>query len=338
MTNVMPSDDVRRVTNGMRPVNLSTDLGPLADLIELAFADAIDSGGRAALREMRALSRLGPGLRLFSRMNEVASGVSLGYVWVEQGRLVGNVSVYPANWHRSFGPTYIIANVSVHPDFRGRGISRQLMHASMDMIAQRGGHRAVLQVDETNAPARHIYRTLGFVNERVFVTWRRPSSAQVPPRPQDAPEVYIRRRRRSEWQQEMARARRLRPQEYGGLGWMRPLHPDHFRRTWWRTVGDYINLRGVERLVLVHPDVPDEVVASAWMETAFGMRTRLTLLVEPGDQGLYDDLLLNNLLRRYGRSPLSVESPADEAATAAALTRYRFSRMRTVVHMRWEVR
>ena len=68
--------------DGVRPVNLRTDLRPLADLIELVFADSMDSSGRSAVREMRYLSQLGYGLKLIARMNELALGISLGFVYI----------------------------------------------------------------------------------------------------------------------------------------------------------------------------------------------------------------------------------------------------------------
>ncbi|MCZ7543814.1 MAG: hypothetical protein M5R40_09870 [Anaerolineae bacterium] len=52
--------------NGLRPVNLRIDLGGIADLIEICFADQMDAQGRATVREMRALSRLGPLLWLLA--------------------------------------------------------------------------------------------------------------------------------------------------------------------------------------------------------------------------------------------------------------------------------
>lgn len=71
----MVSLSVSNVSAGLRPVNLRTDLAPLADLIELAFADSMDNSGRAAIREMRTLSRVAPGLGALLNVNEVAPGV-----------------------------------------------------------------------------------------------------------------------------------------------------------------------------------------------------------------------------------------------------------------------
>jgi hypothetical protein len=65
-------------SDGLRSVNLRTDLGELADLIELVFADSMDENGRAAIREMRYLSHLGAGLALVGRLNEMMLGISMG--------------------------------------------------------------------------------------------------------------------------------------------------------------------------------------------------------------------------------------------------------------------
>jgi GNAT superfamily N-acetyltransferase len=320
-----------QTSDGIRPVNLRTDLAPLADLIELCFADTMDTSGRAALREMRTLSKLGPGLGIISRLNDMALGIGLGYVYVEDDQLLGNVSIYPANWPKSFGPTYIIANVATHPAHRGRGIARRLMQVSLANIQQKGGQRAILQVDQDNDHARSLYQSLGFVTERIFINWRRASSSRVP----EPPSInrYIRRRRRSEWRDEFTLAQQVRPQAQGGLGWLRPLHPSQFKRGFWQTINDMLNLRGVERLVAVNND---ELEAAIWVETAFANNTRLTVLTQPQARGTVDDFLLNNVVRRFGRSVLTCEHPADDVVMSGVLTRYRFMRQRTVVHMRWD--
>jgi len=46
-----------------------------------------------------------------------------GVCRIENGRLIGNVSVSPANLPRSEGVGYIIANVAVHPDFQRQGFA-----------------------------------------------------------------------------------------------------------------------------------------------------------------------------------------------------------------------
>ncbi|MDX1990832.1 MAG: GNAT family N-acetyltransferase [bacterium] len=323
-----------KTISGIRPVNLQTDLAPLADLIELVFADSMDSGGRAALREMRAISKMGLGTRLLSRLNETTLGINLGYVWVENDRLIGNVSVYAAHWPSNLGSAWIIANVGVHPDFQGRGIARRLMIESMRMIQRRGGTAAILQVDMENHVARHLYRSLGFIEERGWTTWRRSSYSRVPLLP-DGSEAFITHRRRGEWQDEMRLAALTRQEERGGIGWLRPLHERYFRKSPLSLLNDWASLRGVERLV-VRAGNPERLVASLWVESGFAMRTLLTLLVDPQVQGTVDEALLNTAVRRFGRSPLSIEHPSEDMAANELFERYRFVRQRSVMHMRWD--
>jgi mycothiol synthase len=57
------------------------------------------------------------------------------------------------------GEIYVIA---VDPDFAGRGLGRSLTVAGLDAIAAQGIATAMLHVDADNAPAMHLYRSLGF--------------------------------------------------------------------------------------------------------------------------------------------------------------------------------
>lgn len=323
--------------SGPRPVNLRTDLAQLADLIELAFSDSMDSGGRAAVRELRALSRMGPGLNVLAGVNDLTQGISLGYVWEIDGKVVGNVSVYPANWPAGLGNAWIIANVAVHPAYRGRGIARHLMEASLDMIRRRGGTTAILQVDRDNGVARHLYERLGLVAERTWVQWRRsPTGRLLPPAP--GASVYITRRRPGDWRAEAALAERVRPAHMGGLGWLRPLNAGLFRKSLFAALSDWISLRSLERLAVYSED-GGRIDAAMWIESAFAAGSvQLTLMVAPEYQGLYDDALISLAVRRFGaRQPLTIEHPEDELATGGLLRQYGFRPARALVHMRWDV-
>mgnify|MGYP001382764691 CR=1 FL=1 len=333
----LPAADQPTVTDGLRPVNLRTDLAALADLLELAFASSMDSGGRSAIREMRALSRVGPGLGVLQGISDLAQGMSLGYVWVQAGRLVGNVSVYPANAPADLARAWIIANVAVHPDYQRRGIANQLMQASMDMVRRQGGSKAILQVDADNYTAQRVYERLGFEPERAWTTWRRPITALKPPPMPDSP--YITQRTPGEWGAEYRLAQQLFPVERGGLGWLRPLYPGQFRRSLLTRLKDWLNLRTLERLI-VRGSEDDQLLASLWVENGFmAGSVQLTLLVDPPYAGLYDEALLNTAVRRFGSAQaLVIEYPQDLTITSALLRRYGFSPRREVIHMRWDVR
>ncbi len=330
------AQDTTNTQSRIRPVNLSTDLAPLADLIELVFADSMDSGGRAALREMRMLSKFGPGLNVLARVNDLALGINLGYVWVEDGRIVGNVSIYPAHLPPELGSVWIVANVGVHPNYQRRGIARQLMHISMAQIRERGGTAAVLQVDYNNHPAITLYRQLGFYEERAFTSWRRTGTSRMPP-PLEHATAVITRRRGTEWRAELSLAERVRPSGSGGLGWLRPAHPRFFRQGLWGRLNDMFSLRQFERLVIRSED-EREVVAALWIDNSLGAAVRLTLMVDPRFAGQYDEALLNTAIRRFGGDTMTIEHPRDDVSAAQALERYRFYQQRSVIHMRWTVR
>jgi GNAT superfamily N-acetyltransferase len=328
----------------IRPVNLRTDLGALADLIELVFADTMDSSGRAAIREMRSLSRLGS-LNLVGALSELQH--DLGYVYIADGRLIGNVSVYPVKYPRALGCAWSIANVAVHPDYRRRGIARRLMEASMARIqtlaAQHPSAKAfgLLQVDRDNHAAQQLYDSLGFVRERVWTSWKRHVSTRPIPAPIAlTPRPYITQRRRGEWRQEYALAERVRPPTRGGVGWLRPLHVGLFRRTWDSWLSDLVNFRSQERLIIRADDQGERppLLASLWIERAFAAgQINLTLLVDPSAIDSCADALINLAVRRFGtRDALGIEHPADETAVSAVLSRYQFTPQRSLLHMRWE--
>lgn len=56
-----------------------------------------------------------------------------------------------------------VANVAVHPDFRGRGIGGRLLRALEESAKERGGAFLSLEVRESNLPALALYRSHGFV-------------------------------------------------------------------------------------------------------------------------------------------------------------------------------
>jgi ribosomal protein S18 acetylase RimI-like enzyme len=321
------------ISDGLRPVNLRTDLEQLADLIEIAFASSMDNSGRAAVQDLRSLSGMGIGLTILAGLNSLVQGMESGYVWYSGGRLVGNVSVYPS----ADPQVWVIVNVAVHPDYQRRGIAYQLMEATMQMIRRRSARAAILQVDAENGVARRLYTRLGFIEERGWTTWRRGGSYSSPPPFVNEPRIHITHLSRGEWQAEYALATLVRPVEMGGLGWLRPLESGQFKYTFWRQVKDWVNFRSRERLIIRSED-ERELLASLWIEGSLASSTtELTLLVHPDYEGLYDEALINTAVRRFGTSSLTIEHPTDRAVTNAILRRYHFTTRREVVHMRWDV-
>jgi ribosomal protein S18 acetylase RimI-like enzyme len=145
---------------GLRPFNPLLDLHPTTELIELAFGEALDPLSREALSEMRALAwLLGPLFWLLSAMRMPLADTFGGFVWMEKGRIVGNVTV-----HRRYSEKkgWFISNLAVHPDYRRRGIARGLVSAGVQMAQQKGARRISLEMRTDNFAARRLYAELGF--------------------------------------------------------------------------------------------------------------------------------------------------------------------------------
>lgn len=147
------------IHSGIRPFDLGRDLRPVAELIADAFTHELDPRGQAALREMRIMSHLSGLIRLLSRGTGDFDDVFNGFVWLEDGKIVGNITVQRAD---KYGNRWQIANVAVAPRYRGRGIARRLMARALDYIAESDGRWAVLQVYDHNTVARTLYAHLGF--------------------------------------------------------------------------------------------------------------------------------------------------------------------------------
>jgi ribosomal protein S18 acetylase RimI-like enzyme len=145
--------------SGLRAFNPLRDIGPMVELIELSFAGDLDPQSRQMLKEMRTLSHLGgPLLWLLSRTSPTLRNFFSGYVWVEEGRIVGNITVHQRWGHRG----WFISNLAVHPDYRRRGIAHSLMVEGMGLARKRGASRVSLEVRARNLAAQELYEKLGF--------------------------------------------------------------------------------------------------------------------------------------------------------------------------------
>jgi len=136
---------------GIRAFDIGSDLRPVAELIADAFSEELDPRGKAALREMRVKSHVSGLLKLVNRSTGEFNDVFNGFVWEEDGHIVGNVTVQRAD---RYGSRWQIANVAVDSHFRGRGIARRLMAQALSYIESSRGQWAVLQVYAHNAAAR----------------------------------------------------------------------------------------------------------------------------------------------------------------------------------------
>jgi len=153
----------------LRPLNPHQDLLFIADLIELCFAETLDQSGREYIRQLRQIAKE-PSAYWFGRATNHYYAPRQGFVWEEEGRIVGNLSIFP--FQTPHGVQYLIANVAVHPDFRRRGIARLLTERALDYIRERGGCQAWLNVRHDNLAAVSLYRQLGFSEQLRRTHWQ----------------------------------------------------------------------------------------------------------------------------------------------------------------------
>ena len=103
----------------LRQFDAQRDLGPVADLIELCFAETLDPDGRRYLERMRSLAAHPRPLLWVNSAAEWNSTPLFGYVWQEDNRVV--IAAVPgervnflehAHRFRIPGPPQVVSQVS----------------------------------------------------------------------------------------------------------------------------------------------------------------------------------------------------------------------------------
>jgi GNAT superfamily N-acetyltransferase len=126
------------------------------EIIKLTSAYAADRMGNAGPLPPDVLGRLIPGLQahpttiiLLAYVDEIAVGIATCFL---------GFSTFAAR------PLINIHDLAVLPDFRGRGIGRELLAAVDRKARELGCARVTLEVQERNSRARHIYESAGFAH------------------------------------------------------------------------------------------------------------------------------------------------------------------------------
>ena len=201
----------------IRPVELRKDLSAVADLIELCFAENMDPEGKDYIRHIRQIAR---GLGNFLLEGTTPENSQLpfhGYVWEENGTIIGNLTLIRVR--KKDQGTYFIANVAVHPDYRGRGIAHQLTDRAISHVSEHGGNRIFLQVRDDNPVAIHIYQVDGFEEMTRRTTWF--LDEKVKAKDLQPGQVQVTARKKEDWQQQKLWLRDTYPES---IAWNLPFH------------------------------------------------------------------------------------------------------------------
>jgi ribosomal protein S18 acetylase RimI-like enzyme len=209
----------------LRRLDMRRDLAKVADLVEICFYDTLDPEGKQYLNDMRRAAHNASLMGFASSIIEEAPMPPSGYVWEEDGRLVGNLSLIPIMVHGKRG--YMIANVATHPDFRGRGIATALTETALKHAQEHGAATVWLQVRDDNPSAIHIYVTNGFKECLRRTSWY--SGPNHPEQPTPAG-VEVGKRQPSHWALQREWLNCIYPTD---LAWHLPLDWNLFRSDVW---------------------------------------------------------------------------------------------------------
>lgn len=290
----------RSPTPGLRRVYPARDMAGIADVVEKAFGGQLDASGLRMLREMRAFGRAGWLGWALGRLLLPPAANPDGFVWIEDGRVIGNASLLavegrPERW--------VMANVAVLPEYRRRGIARAMVQAGLNLASERRAHVVVLQVKSGNQGAQTLYTSLGFRTLATRTTWVRP------PGPLPGPVEFVgrvRRRQPADWVAQWVLAQRTYPE---GLFWPYPLNPAFFRPS---GLPAGLDLEGKRHWVWQEAgDIQASLTAQARAEER---GWRLALLVDLPARGRAEAALLPQVLRELpSNMPLVLEYPKGEA-------------------------
>jgi GNAT superfamily N-acetyltransferase len=194
-------------TPQLRPLNVLRDLPGVADLVEKCFADTIDSEGRRYLQQMRRAGQDNAFMRWASSAVESVSMPLSGYIWEENGEIIGNVSLIPYRHKKK--KIYLIANVAVRPDYRRKGIGHALTVTAMQHASQRCANATWLHVRADNPGAIALYRNLGFQELARRTLWQAKPDRNITPIQE--PAFTFAKRSTQDWPQQVAWLNRVYP-------------------------------------------------------------------------------------------------------------------------------
>jgi ribosomal protein S18 acetylase RimI-like enzyme len=308
----------------LRAMNMFRDLPAVADLIELCFADTMDNDGQRYIADMRRASRDDGFLRWASHMTETASLPLTGFVWEENGRIVGNASLIP---FRDKGRRiYLIANIAVHPEHRRRGIARILTQRAVNYGWGKKASALWLHVRADNPGAIELYHQLGFQEIARRTTWTaKPDIHLLTP----ASDIQIVQRHPRFWPLQQDWLCRLHPD---ALNWYHALNINSLRpglMNWLFMLFVDINIR---QWAAVRGD---QLLATlSWVPNGGRSESLIAATSEKSEPEALIQLLLNVRRTLSNQSKLTLEYPAGEMTEAFRAAG--FMERRTLLWMRTE--
>lgn len=208
---------------GIRPFRASTDLYGVARLLEEAFRGE----HRFPFSHIPWMREIGIFLWTLSYFPAFPETFQ-GFVWIEDGRVVGNVTITRDETRSDW---YYISNVAVKKEYQRRGIARALMQAALEHIRRQHATRVRLNVRPRNEGAIKLYQDLGFKTLEMRGEWIL-SALPLHFSPQRSTDLRA-------WQPNDARAVRELLRAVTPLD-IRPFHARVFEPEWDERLGEWL--------------------------------------------------------------------------------------------------
>lgn len=304
----------------VRQIDPWRDGRAVASLLESAFRDEIiDDTGQ----------RLINSLRNYGMFDALTFGFGTGFVWVEDGQVVGNASVQRNFTRRD---TWVIGNVATATNYRNRGIGRAVVEACVSYAMNKGARFVSLQADVTNAPALHLYEKVGFERLGEVSHYMRPSVRTLPA--YDDPGNAIRKARWSDRHAVWSLAMRNTPDD---LTYAEPYDAGMYRIGMRWSLMNALNGNPEQWLVMAAPRSHALAGAARTRVNLEGSNHFVELLLS--DEANLSDArtLLRKALSRFDEftaKPIYAAQSHPHDAAHAALFAEHFHLTRTLVHMR----
>ena len=291
----------RASSTGLRPVDPRRDMSALAELIELAFLENLETTGQNMVQNMRVLGRMGWVGWLIGRLVLPPAANPKGFVWEDDGRVVGNVSLLPVD---RYPKRWVMANVAVRPEYRRKGIAKELVRASINLVREYHGEIIILQADRDAVGVEIMYANEGFQSYSTRTQW---TCNAVGADHKVTIAEQVRLRALEEWRDEWNMVSRLYPE---GIIWPFPPQISLFQPAGWaQRTG---RQRG--RHWVWEQDGQKLGFISAKWNIERG-HWRIIMIAEPEGVGIVEDGLLTACLAELHHvgGPCLLEYPADVA-------------------------
>ena len=292
----------------MRPLDIRRDLTPVADLVEQCFSETLDADGKRYIQQMRLAGQRSGTFAVASTLASRSGLPLLGFVWEEDGRLVGNLTLIPYFVRKK--RYYLIANVAVHPEYRRQGIAYRLTARALELAQKSGIQETWLHVREENAHAIHLYRSLGFTERARRTSWMSDGRSGNGGSP-GLGNVQVGLRRAEDWTAQKGWLKRLYPED---VTWHLPLKSAALRPGLIGSAYRFLNDLNVRQWSARQGKQLLGVLA--W-HASRSYADSLWLAASPEDENAAARLLLGSLRQYipYNR-PLSLDYPAGRASQA----------------------